>query len=360
MTAPTLAPRPAGCLAVRRLLPAASLLIVTAAAWPLMAVAAEPARTTQAPAKSGDRPAAAATEAGHLDRLRERLAEKLGAVKPPEAPHPNLLRVTSRADAPAPADERQPARSAPPRKPSAAVLAAVEAHRTDKAGGHGGHWSYGGETGPAAWGGLKPEFATCGNGTRQSPIDIRGGIAVELEPVLFDYRASPFTVLDNGHTVQANVGAGNSIVVGGRRFELVQFHFHRPSEERINGRQYDMSVHLVHKDAEGRLAVVGLLLERGAPQPVVQRVWNDLPLEKGYEQPAVQPIDLNALLPPDRGYYTYMGSLTTPPCNEGVLWMVMRQPVPVSQAQIDIFSRLYPMNARPVQAASGRLIKQSQ
>lgn len=361
MTACTLDPR----LVARRLLPASSLLIALAAAWPSPAAASEPARAPAAKpvAKADAKADAKAAEGSNLDRLRERLAEKLGAAKPPEAPHPNLLRVTSRADAPTADDDHKPRPSAAPRKPSAAVLAAVEAHRADKAAGHGGpagHWGYGGETGPAAWGGLKPEFATCANGKRQSPIDIRGGIAVDLAPVQFDYRASGFSVLDNGHTVQANVGAGNFIEVGGRRFELAQFHFHRPSEERINGRQYDMSVHLVHKDAEGRLAVVALLLERGAAQPVVQRVWNDLPLEKGEEQPASQPLDLNELLPADRGYYTYMGSLTTPPCSEGVLRMVMRQPVPVSQAQIDIFSRLYPMNARPVQSASGRLIKQSQ
>jgi carbonic anhydrase len=116
--------------------------------------------------------------------------------------------------------------------------------------------------------------------------------------VQFDYRGTGFNVIDNGHTVQVNLGTGNSIQVGGRRYELVQFHFHRPSEERINGRQYDMSLHLVHKDPEGRLAVVGLLLERGAAQPVVQSVWNNLPLEKGEEQPASGVIDLNLLLPP--------------------------------------------------------------
>ena len=354
----------------RRLLPASSLLIALAAAWPAPSAATEPARARadKAPAPAEAKPPARAPlDASNLDRLRERLAEKLGAAKPPEAPHPNLLRVTSRAEASPPTareaarDGARAAPSAPPRKPSAEVLAAVEAHRARGAGAsHGAPWSYAGETGPAAWGGLRPEFATCARGKRQSPIDIRDGIAVELEPVQFDYRASGFSVIDNGHTVQANVGGGNFIEVGGRRFELVQFHFHRPSEERINGRQYDMSLHLVHKDADGRLAVVGLLLERGAPQPVVQRVWNDLPLERHIEQPASQPLDLNALLPADRGYYTYMGSLTTPPCDEGVLWMVMRQPVTVSQAQIDIFARLYPMNARPVQAASGRLIKQSQ
>ncbi|MFO1327118.1 MAG: carbonic anhydrase family protein [Rubrivivax sp.] len=348
-------------------------------AWP--AADHAPAKAEHAPAKAdakaepkGD--AKASTKAAPqaidpMQQLRERLAEKLGASRPADAPS-SLVRVTAKLDS-APAPAAPPAHGAAPRKPSPAVMAALDAHRADKpsaatlagaAPGHGGqgaHWAYNGETGPAAWGGLKPEFATCAKGQRQSPIDIRGGIAVDLEPVQFDYRASPFGVIDNGHTVQVNIAPGNSIVVGGRRYELVQFHFHRPSEERIDGRTFDMSLHLVHKDTEGRLAVVGLLLERGAAQPVVQRVWNNLPLEKGEEQPAAGAVlDLNHLLPPDRGYYTYMGSLTTPPCSEGVLWMVMRQPVTVSAPQIDIFARLYPMNARPVQSAAGRLIKQSQ
>jgi len=221
------------------------------------------------------------------------------------------------------------------------------------------HWSYEGEGGPAAWGSLKPEFSLCAKGQRQSPIDIRDGIVVDLQPVQFDYRPGGFSVIDNGHTVQVDVARGNTIEVMGRRYELVQFHFHRPSEERIDGRQFELSVHLVHRDPEGRLAVVAVVLERGAAQPVVQQVWNNLPLEKHEAVPASSAIDPSDLLPPDRRYYTYMGSLTTPPCTEGVLWMVMQKPVPVSTQQIDIFSRLYPMNARPAQQAAGRLIKQS-
>jgi carbonic anhydrase len=206
---------------------------------------------------------------------------------------------------------------------------------------------------------LKPDFAACGSGQRQSPIDIRDGFAVQLDPVEFAYQPSSFRVIDNGHTVQVNLAPGNSINVLGRRYELVQFHFHRPSEERINGRAFDMVVHLVHKDAEGRQAVVAVLLERGSHQPVVQAVWNNLPLEKGEEQAARVPLDPARLLPDDRRYYTYMGSLTTPPCSEGVLWMVMKQPVQLAGDQIDLFARLYPMNARPVQPGSGRLIKES-
>jgi carbonic anhydrase len=142
-------------------------------------------------------------------------------------------------------------------------------------------------------------------------------------------------------------------------YELQSFHFHRPSEERVNGKGYEMVVHLVHRSAEGKLAVLALLLERGKPQPVIQTVWNNLPLEKGDTSVPSIVLDPNDLLPQKREYYTYMGSLTTPPCTEGVLWMVMKEPLQASPAQMALFSRLYPFNARPVQASSGRMIKES-
>jgi carbonic anhydrase len=159
--------------------------------------------------------------------------------------------------------------------------------------------------------------------------------------------------------VQVNLSQGNSMEIGGKRFELLQFHFHRPSEERIDGRQFDMVAHLVHKNSEGQLAVVAVLLDKGSVQPLVQTVWNNLPLEKMQEVRARGNIDMNQLLPTDRRYFTYMGSLTTPPCSEGVQWVVLRHPVAMSPEQIDVFSRMYPMNARPVQSASGRRIMQS-
>ncbi len=311
------------------------------------------AAAAPAPARASDthdvappvaRPAPSGQDA--MDKLRERLAEKLGAVKAPQAASPNVLRVTARggeAAAPAARPAAAPLRSPrPAAKPSASDP-----------------WDYDGAHGPAHWGALKPEFARCAKGTRQSPIDIRDGIRLQLDPVRFDYQPSAFRVADTGRTVQVKVAAGNAIEVMGRRYELVEFHFHRPSEERIDGRAYDMDVHLVHKDAQGRLAVVAVLLERGSAQPVVQAVWNNLPLEKGEELAARAPLDPSALLPAERGYYTYMGSLTTPPCSEGVLWMVMKQPVTISPEQIGVFARLYSMNARPVQAASGRMIKES-
>ena len=319
--------------------------------------AAAPAAAPAAAAKAS--PAAAAKRAADpMDSLREKLAEKLGATPAPSAASPYVVRVVAKAES---GGHGSPAATAPRAKADTAAL--VAKLRSEKAAeGHAGgaaHWGYGGPAGPEAWANLKPEFATCGTGERQSPIDIRGGVKVDLEPIQFDYRPTGFRVLDNGHTVQVNLASGNSIEILGRRYELLQFHFHRPSEERIDGRQFDMVAHLVHKDAEGRLAVVAVLLDRGTGHPLVQTVWNNLPLEKGEEVAAGVSLDLNNLLPQDRRYYTYMGSLTTPPCSEGVLWMVLRQPVPISPEQVGIFSRLYPMNARPIQSASGRLIKQS-
>jgi carbonic anhydrase len=298
-----------------------------------------------------------------MDMLRERLAQKLGASKALDAGNPSVLRVVSKPSAsnldPEPA-------IAPPRPIRRKAIATEPSHDAanprssgDRPEAHSTHWDYAGSGGPEAWGRMNPDFAKCSSGSRQSPIDIRDGIKVELDAVKFDYKPTAFRVIDNGHTVQVNVEPGNSIDVMGRHFELVQFHFHRPSEERVDGKRFDMVVHLVHKDLEGRLAVVAVLLERGSAQSVIQNVWNNLPLEKGEELAAPRPLNLGDLLPVERSYFTYMGSLTTPPCSEGVLWMVMKKPVTISPEQIDIFSRLYPMNARPIQSASGRMIKES-
>lgn len=221
------------------------------------------------------------------------------------------------------------------------------------------HWSYEGEGGPPNWAKLDEKNVACGNGERQSPIDIRDGIKVDLEPIKFNYGPAHFSIIDNGHTVQVNVGEGHSLRIMERTYQLIQFHFHRPSEERINGRSYDMVAHLVHKDDDNRLAVVAVLLERGAEHPLIQTLWNNLPLEQGTLVSPAESIDLAKLLPENRAYWTYMGSLTTPPCSEGVLWMVIKQPQQISQEQYSIFGRLYRNNARPVQPANGRLIKET-
>ncbi len=221
------------------------------------------------------------------------------------------------------------------------------------------HWDYDGEFGPENWGKINPAWAQCGKGSRQSPIDIRDGMKVNLDEIDFDYRPSTFSEIDNGHTVQVNVAAGSFIHVGAERYELLQFHFHRPSEERINGKGTEMVIHLVHRGPGGKLAVVAVLLERGKGNDAIQLVWNNIPLEKGQlGSPGVE-LDPLELLPNRREYYTYMGSLTEPPCTENVLWLVMKQPMTASAAQMALFSRLYPLNARPLQAGEGRMVKES-
>jgi len=247
-----------------------------------------------------------------------------------------------------------------PVKMVAATDLSKQPMKEDKPAEHEVHWSYEGSTGPDHWSKLKPEFAACGAGKRQSPIDIQDGARLELEPIKFDYRPAPLRIVDNGHTVQINYAEGSSISISGVRYDLKQFHFHKPSEERVNGKLYDMVAHLVHQSADGRLAVVAVLMEGGAQNDFLAAVWPYLPLEAGRETALSDvTIDVTTLLPESRAYFAFMGSLTTPPCSEGVLWLVMKTPVAISPGQVAVFGKLYRMNARPVQAGNGRLIKES-
>jgi len=269
--------------------------------------------------------------------LSTRIAERLAELRAKQAAR---VAAAARAKKAAEAKRRQEAQAAAAPK-------------------NGTYWAYEGEFGPANWANINSAWAKCAAGTRQSPIDLRDGIKVDLEQIAFDYRPSLFNEVDNGHTIQVTVGGGNFITVGGNTYELQEFHFHRPSEERINGKGTEMVIHLMHRSAAGEQAVVAVLLERGTANNLIQTVWNHLPLEKYV---AVSPsivIDVNEVLPARRDYFTYMGSLTTPPCSEGVLWIVMKQPMQVSPAQMALFSRLYPLNARPAQPSHGRVIKES-
>lgn len=224
----------------------------------------------------------------------------------------------------------------------------------------GAHWSYQGTTGPAQWGNLESEFVSCKLGKRQSPIDIRESAVkkADLAPIEFHYKPSTLKVVDNGHTIQVNYEPGSTIAVGGKNYQLVQFHFHKPSEEKINGKPYDMVVHLVHRNAEGKLAVVAVLIRNGQANPLIETLWSNLPADKGKERVvAGTRIDASVLLPTDRSYYTFTGSLTTPPCSEEVTWFVLRNPKQLSGAQIARFGKIYPMNARPVQPLNGRVVE---
>ena len=221
------------------------------------------------------------------------------------------------------------------------------------------HWSYKGETGPSHWASMEPEFSACGAGREQSPIDIRDDAAQKgsLSAITFDYHPSALKIADNGHTIQVSYEPGSFITVNGDRYELQQFHFHKPSEEAINGRHADMVAHLVHKDAEGHLAVVAVLLKAGTINPMVATLWNNLPAKEQEAEPAGVQVNAADLLPADRTYYTFAGSLTTPPCSEGVTWFVMKDPSTLSTGEIARFGQAYPMNARPLQALNGRVVR---
>jgi carbonic anhydrase len=224
------------------------------------------------------------------------------------------------------------------------------------------HWSYGGATGPTKWGKLEEDFSSCAMGKTQSPIDIHDAAVkrTDLPAIDFAYQPSTLKIIDNGHTIQINYAPGSFITVGDKRYELAQFHFHHPSEEKMNGKRQAMVAHLVHRDADGKLAVVAVLLSSGSANPLVQTLWQNIPKEKESEV-TVDAVKINVadLLPKNRAYYTFAGSLTTPPCSEGVTWFVMRHPTSISKDEIARFAKLYPANARPVQPLNGREVRGS-
>lgn len=222
------------------------------------------------------------------------------------------------------------------------------------------HWDYYGKTGPLGWGHLDPAYRLCSQGKEQSPIDIRGAhLNKALQPIEFHYMAASAEVENNGHTVVVNVKPGSYIMANGVRYDLQQFHFHHPGEEAVNGKLTDMDIHLVHKSADGKLAVLAVRLteDMGAPNATLAALWPHLPAAAGKTEAVSDMIDPGGLLPADRGYWTYMGSLTVPPCTEGVRWFVFEQPVTISRSQLRTFAAIYKINSRPLQDKNGRRIE---
>ena len=221
------------------------------------------------------------------------------------------------------------------------------------------HWSYSDATGPEHWSELDPKNSACSIGREESPIDLEGAATAALTPLVFDYHAAPWQVVDNGHTVQVIVAPGSYLTADGHKYELVQFHFHHPSEEAIAGKHFDMVIHLVHKDTEGHLAVVAILLADGKASPLIQAVWDNQPKTKEEVKKVDSLLDPMQLIPTGNGYYAFKGSLTTPPCTEGVQWFVMKSPTEISVGQERTFAALYPNNARPLQPRNGRKVEVS-
>ena len=221
---------------------------------------------------------------------------------------------------------------------------------------HKQHWSYEGETGPQHWGDISPAFKVCQLGLEQTPLDLSSSLKGETGGLAFDYRQMPLRLVNNGHTIQVNAEPGSSLTIGGKRYNLAQFHFHHPSEHQIDGKSFDMEVHFVHKSEDGALAVIGVFIRAGAHNPGLQPIFDQMPKSEGPQVTAAGQFDPSSFLPGSQSHYRYMGSLTTPPCSEGLTWTVFRDPIEASPEQIRQFSTLFPNNARPVQRRNRRLL----
>jgi carbonic anhydrase len=221
------------------------------------------------------------------------------------------------------------------------------------------HWSYEGAGGPANWGHLDAASKVCAVGSQQSPVNVTAAVKAQLPPLGFAWRNAADTLVNNGHTIQANFVDGNMLTVGKQPYKLLQFHFHRPSEHQIDGKTFPMEVHFVHQHASGALAVVGVLMSIGKANPVFNKVIATMPQKQGPAVKADKAINPNGMLPAIRSYYRYAGSLTTPPCAETVEWLLLTAPITVAAADVEGFAKLYAMNARPVQNINRRDVLRS-
>jgi carbonic anhydrase len=221
------------------------------------------------------------------------------------------------------------------------------------------HWSYEGEQGPTHWGELSDDYHRCLDGKNQSPINIESNIHADLPELVFEYYGQPILETNNGHTIQLDVESGSFLRIPSRNddYELKQFHFHSPSEHNIQGQSFAMEMHFVHSNEAGRLAVVGVLFVEGQENPELGKLWGFMPEHAGESNAVPVKIEETKLLPPTREYFYYSGSLTTPPCSEGVVWIVLKTPIEASAAQIALFkTRMGPATNRPVQPHNARII----
>ncbi|MBN2825559.1 MAG: carbonic anhydrase family protein [Campylobacterales bacterium] len=223
---------------------------------------------------------------------------------------------------------------------------------------HKAHWGYTGHEGPSNWGSLSDDYKMCSLGRNQSPINVTHSLDAKLAPITFSYTTAPTEILNNGHTVQVNIAAGSYIVVDGKKYELKQYHFHTPSENHIEGKSFPLEAHFVHAASDGELAVIGVMFEYGKANTTLAQLWEKMPMNAD-EKHELNNIakNLMALIPTKTQYYRFNGSLTTPPCSEGVKWMVLGKMLKVSKAQIEKFAHaLHGHNNRPIQATNARVI----
>lgn len=280
----------------------------------------------------------------------ERLAAALDSL--PSSATASPARPTERT-APAGPAALPRAETSPPPRPTAPKPSLTSRHPLPD-------WSFEEPTGPLMWGRLRPDWSACASGRRQSPIDLQSGLVVKLEPVEFDYRPTFFRVVDTGRLLRIQTGEGLGARIRGERFELIYIEVHRPGEARVDGVIHDLSVDLHHRAADGRLAVVSIQFRVGTtPNPVINTWLSSLPLERGGQYAPEFGVDLRPLLPADPAHFLYVGSLTSPPCTEGVLRVVMKQPMDVSWEQLGVIARLHPPSARPLQDGFDRRVLES-
>jgi carbonic anhydrase len=221
-------------------------------------------------------------------------------------------------------------------------------------------WAYEGRTGPLNWGKLDPSYRACSQGHEQSPLDIRGAhLDKALQPIEFHYIAGPVTVENDGRTIVVHVEPRSYMVAGGVRYDLQELVFHHPSEEAVHGKLSDMDVEMVHKSGDGKVAIVAVRLAENvaAPNATVSTLWSNMPVKAGASERVDAMVNAGGLLPADRGYWTYMGSLTTPPCTEGVRWFVMERELTVSREQLNQFAKRFRIDSRELQDPHGRKIE---
>ena len=221
------------------------------------------------------------------------------------------------------------------------------------------HWGYEGEGAPEHWGELDDAYKTCKNGVNQSPVNIDTTAKAHLSPLQTHYSEGPVSLTNNGHTIQAGEKAGthDSITLDKQSWILQQFHFHAPSENTVHGKKYAMEMHLVHKNAGGELVVVAVMFEQGAANPELEKLWAVMPGQTDQNVSITPNLNLNKLLPTDKTFWRFSGSLTTPPCSEGVTWIVLKHPLTLSREQLEKFTHtMHHDNNRPVQSLHGRVI----
>ncbi len=219
------------------------------------------------------------------------------------------------------------------------------------------HWSYAGEDGPENWGGLSEDYAACATGTAQSPIDLtQPGLASDTA-LSVDYASGPLEIFNNGHTVQINSAPGSTMNNGEKDYVLLQLHFHTPSEHTVDQLRFPLEAHFVHRADDGGLGVIGVLFEEGAHNDALSPVLANMPQDVS-ELHKIDGVDFNPsdLLPADLAVYRYSGSLTTPPCSEGVAWHVAANVLPASSDQLNALRAVLGENARPVQPINQREI----